>query len=120
MKILARPVWPVLTLAAVQLVDAALCLRAAPFVRRCLDDVHCPPGVRRLLPPVKVAAALGLLGGLVVPSLGTVTCIALATYFAIAVALHLRFHDLGLNAANATGLALACGAVARCFARPRG
>ena len=120
MKILARPVWPVLTLAAVQLVDAALCLRPAPFVGRCLDDVHCPPGLRRLLPPIKAAAALGLLSGLVVPPLGTVTCAALVTYFAIAVTLHLRFDNLGLNAANATGLALACGAVTRCFAGPRG
>lgn len=90
MKIRARPVWPVLTLAAVQLVDAELCRRPAAFVTRCLDDVHCPPAVRRWLPRIKVAAALGLLGGLVVPQLGVLTCAALVAYFSIAVALHVR------------------------------
>ena len=44
-----------------------------------------------------------------------VTCAALVAYFSIAVALHVRFHDLGLNAANATGLAVACGAVTACY-----
>jgi len=113
--LLADPVWPVVTLAVIQLVDAGLCLKPVPFVRQCLDDVHCPPRVRRLLTPVKLAAALGLLAGLVVPVLGLLTCLALVAYFLIAVVLHLRFRDLGLNFVNATGLAVVCGAVAACF-----
>ena len=115
MDIIADPVWPVVTLAFIQLVDAALCLKPVPFVARCLDDVHCPPTVRRLLTPIKLAAAGGLLAGLVVPRLGAVTCLALTAYFVIAVTLHLRFRDIGLNFVNATGLAVVCGAVTACF-----
>ncbi|MET0693009.1 MAG: DoxX family protein [Propionibacteriaceae bacterium] len=113
--LLANPVWPVLTLAFIQLVDAVLCFKPVPFVRQCLDDVHCPPRVRRLLTPLKLAAALGLLAGLVVPFLGMVTCLALVAYFLIAVGLHLRFRDLRLNFVNATGLAVGCAAVTACF-----
>ena len=50
-----------------------------------------------------------------VPRLGVLTRAALVAYFSIAVALHVRFRDLGLNAANATGLAIACGAVTACY-----
>lgn len=113
--ILAQPVWPVLALALVQLVDAGLCVKPAAFVRQCLDDVHCPHPVRRWLTPIKLAAAAGLLGGLVVPALGAITCGALVAYFAIAVSLHLRAGDFGRNLVNASGLAVACGAVTFCF-----
>ena len=115
MPIIASPVWPVLLLALIQLVDAGLCVRPAPFISRCLDDVHCPAAVRRLLTPIKLAATLGLLAGLVLPYLGLVTCLALVAYFGIAVSLHLRYRDLGRNMLNATGLAVLSGAVAFCF-----
>ncbi|MEV4620341.1 DoxX family protein [Asanoa sp. NPDC049573] len=115
MPILADPVWPVVVLAAVQGVDAAICWRPIAAVQRCLDDVHAPPPVRRLLTPIKLAAATGLLAGLVVPYLGVLTCAALAAYFAIAVTMHIRARDLGGNFRNALSLGIASGLVSICY-----
>ena len=115
MPILADPVWPVVALAAVQCVDAAISWRPIPAVKRCLDDVHAPPLVRRLLTPVKLAAATGLLAGLVVPYLGVITCAALVLYFAIAVGMHIRYRDLGRNFRNAVGLGVVSGLVSLCY-----
>jgi len=111
MTIIADPVWPVLLLAAVQFVDAAMCWRPVDAVRRCLDDVHAPPFVLRLLTPIKLAAGAGLLAGLVVPYLGVLTCAALVAYFAIAVSMHIRARDLRRNFRNAVGLGVASGLV---------
>ncbi|HTF09320.1 MAG TPA: DoxX family protein [Asanoa sp.] len=115
MSILADPGWPVVALAAVQCVDAAICARPIGAVQRCLDDVHAPPLVRRLLTPIKLAAASGLLLGLVVPYLGVLTCAALVAYFAIAVTMHIRARDLGRNFRNALGLGVASGLVTVCY-----
>ncbi|GIF66575.1 hypothetical protein Ais01nite_46100 [Asanoa ishikariensis] len=115
MTIIADPVWPVLVLAAIQYVDAAMCARPVDAVRRCLDDVHAPPLVRRLLTPIKLAAGTGLLLGLVVPYLGVLTCAALVAYFAIAVGMHLRARDLRRNFRNAVGLGVLSGLVSLCY-----
>ncbi|MDG4824105.1 DoxX family protein [Asanoa sp. WMMD1127] len=115
MAILADPVWPVVAFAAVQYADAAFCWKPVDFVRRCLDDVHTPPLVRRLLTPIKAAAGTGLLLGLVVPYLGVVTCAALVAYFAIAVAMHIRAHDLHRNFRNAIALGVVSGLVSLCY-----
>jgi hypothetical protein len=115
MTILADPVWPVLVLAAIQYVDAAICVRPIDVVRRCLDDVHAPPRVRRLLTPIKLAAGTGLLLGLIVPYLGVVTCAALVAYFAVAVTMHIRARDLHRNFRNATALGLLSGLVSLCY-----
>lgn len=115
MTIIADPVWPVVVLAAIQYVDAAMCARPVDAVRRCLDDVHAPPTVLRLLTPIKLAAGTGLLLGLVAPYLGVLTCAALVAYFAIAVSMHIRARDLGRNFRNAVGLGAVSGLVGLCY-----
>jgi hypothetical protein len=115
MRILADPVWPVVALAAISYVDAALCWRPVDFVRRCLDDIDAPPLARRLLTPVKAAAGTGLLLGLVVPYLGVLTCLALVAFFAVAIAMHVRARDIGRNFANATALGVISGLVTLCY-----
>ncbi|GIF76368.1 DoxX family protein [Asanoa siamensis] len=115
MPILADPIWPVALLATIQYVDAAVCWRPVDAVRRCLDDVHAPPLVRRLLTPIKIAAGSGLLLGLVVPYLGVLTCAALVAYFAIAVTMHIRARDLGRNFRNAAALGLTSALVSLCY-----
>ena len=47
-----------------------LCIRPARFVADCLRDVRFPRRYWRLLPPVKLAAAAGLILGTRVPSSG--------------------------------------------------
>jgi ABC-type transport system involved in cytochrome bd biosynthesis fused ATPase/permease subunit len=115
MPILAEPLLPVLALAAVQYIDAAMCYRPTDYVRRCLQDVHTPRAVYRLLTPVKVAAGSGLLLGLVVPYLGVLTCVALVAYFAVAVTMHVRARDIGRNFGNATGIGVVSALVALCY-----
>lgn len=100
-----EPAWPLLVLAAIQVVDAILCVRPVPFVRECLEAVRFPPRWWPVLAPLKVAAAGGLVGGLWVPYLGLVTCAALVAYFLIAIGMHLRARDLGSRLfVNATGM----------------
>lgn len=103
------PWWPLVALAVVQLVDAALCVRPVPFVAACLGDVGFPPRFWWVLAPLKVAAAAGLLLGIVVPWLAVMTTVALVAYFLVAVTMHVRARDLGRNLfLNATGMLLLC------------
>lgn len=105
------PVWPVLALAALQLVDAVLCLGPiAPFAR-CLDDVHFPRPWWWTLPVVKSAAGVGLVAGIWIPGLGLLTGAALVLYFLIAISMHVRARDYGRNVVNATGMLGICVAV---------
>lgn len=92
------------TLAALQAVDAALCVPPIPYVARCLDDVHFPQRNRWIFPVVKAASALGLLAGTRIPGLARLTLVLLTVYFALAVGAHVRVRDIGLNAASAATL----------------
>jgi hypothetical protein len=103
------PAWPVIVLAMLQLADAFFCFRPLPFVRECLEGVRFPRRYWRLLPPIKLAAAAGLLAGLVVPYLAAVVTAALVGYFLIAIGMHLRARDLGRNLfLNANGMLATC------------
>ncbi|MFY1686685.1 DoxX family protein [Plantactinospora sp. WMMB782] len=109
---LPDPVWPVVALALVQIVDALFCVRPVAFVRRCLTNVGFPRRYWRLLTPLKLAAAAGLLLGIVVPYLGLVTSAALVGYFGVAITMHIRRRDFGRDLfLNATGMLLICVAV---------
>lgn len=109
---MVTPWWPLAGLALIQLVDAAMCLRPAPFIAGCLEDVRFPRRYWQVLSPLKVAAAVGLIIGIWVPALAMVTTAALVVYFVIAVAMHIRARDFGRNLfANATGMLLICTAV---------
>lgn len=106
---LPDPIWPVVVLAVVQLVDGVLCLRPVDFIARCLTRVRFPRRYWRVLSPVKLAAALGLVAGIWIPLLGLVTTIALVLYFVIAVIMHLAARDLGRDLyVNACGMLLLC------------
>lgn len=115
MDIVADPWWPVLALALISLVDAVMCFAPAQFVRECLDDVRLPQWVRPWLTPIKAAAAAGLVAGLWIDYLGTVTCVALVAYFAIAITMHLRVRDISRNLVNATGMMAISALVTPCF-----
>ena len=109
MRDLPSPAWPLLVLAAIQLADALLCIRSAGFVAACLRDVRFPPRYWRLLPPVKLAAAAGLVLGIWVPYLGLLTCAALIAYFIVAIGMHVRARDFGRNLfVNAAGMLALC------------
>lgn len=105
------PAWPAIALSVIQAADAVLCAIPLDFVTRCLDDVGLSTRHRRLLPPLKAAAALGLLAGLWVPHLAAVTAACLTFYFALAVGAHVRANDIGRNMASATILLGASGTV---------
>lgn len=118
MTMLPDPVWPVLVLAVICLVDAVICVRPMPFIARCLTDVDLPRRYWPVLPVVKGAAAVGLVAGLWIPGLGLVTTVCLVLYFVVAISAHLRARDIGRNLLNATGMLLICLAtLVFCFLR---
>lgn len=98
-------------LAAFQAVDAAICIKPIPRVAKCLDDVNYPQEGRWIFPVVKAASALGLLAGTRYPWLAKLTLVMLTVYFSFAVGYHVRARDIGLNAASASSLLAAYGAV---------
>ncbi|MFW6599261.1 DoxX family protein [Propionibacteriaceae bacterium Y2011] len=107
------PVWLVVALALVQAVDGVICLKPVPFIAQCFDDVGFPRRLWWLTPPIKFAAAAGLIAGIWVPYLGAVTSVALVAYFVVAIAMHVRARDFGRNLfLNATGMLALCVAVA--------
>jgi len=117
MTLLPDPWWPVLVLAVVTAGDGVLCLRPAAFVAQCFRDVGWPCRWWWVMPPVKFAAAAGLVAGIRVPVLGLVTTIALVAYFLIAIGMHVRARDIGRTLfVNAAGmLALCVGVLAWSF-----
>ncbi|MGH3980457.1 MAG: DoxX family protein [Pseudonocardiaceae bacterium] len=103
------PWWPLAALAAIQVVDAALCWKPVGFIRDCLLDVGFPRRFWAILPPLKVAAASGLAVGIWVRQLALLTCVALVCYFLVAIAMHVKASDLGRNLfVNATGMLALC------------
>lgn len=109
---LPDPTWPVIVLAIIQLADAAFCLRPLPFVRDCLTGVGFPGRYWWILTPLKLAAAAGLLAGLVVPYLAAMTTLALVAYFLVAIGTHIRARDFGRYLfVSATGMLALCLAV---------
>jgi hypothetical protein len=106
---LPTPAWPVLVLALIQLVDAYWCWRPVAFIAECLEAVRFPRRYWRILTPLKVAAAGGLILGVWVPYLAALTTACLIAYFVIAIAMHIRARDFGRNLfMNATGMLVIC------------
>ncbi len=106
-----NPWWPLAALALIQLGDAVLCVAPVAFVRQCLIDVNFPERFWKVLPPLKVAAAIGLVAGIWLPPLAVLTCTALVGYFVIAIASHIRARDFGRNLfLNASVMLLLCAA----------
>jgi hypothetical protein len=111
MSLLPDPVWPVLVLALISAGDAAMCVRPVAFIADCLRGVNVPERYWWVFPPIKAAAAAGLVAGIWVPALGTVTAVALVVYFVLALAFHVRARDFGLYFASAVGMFVICCAV---------
>ncbi|GIF98967.1 DoxX family protein [Catellatospora citrea] len=113
MSTLPDPAWPVVVLALIQVVDGVLCVKPARFVAACLEGVRFPRRWWRLLPPLKFAAAAGLIAGVWVPPLGALTCAALVAYFVVAITMHIAARDFGrylfVNAAGMLTLSVATG-----------
>lgn len=106
------PLWPVLVLAGIQFVDGILCIGPVAFIRRCFQDVNFPERWWWVTPPLKFAAAAGLIVGIRIPMLSPVVVAALILYFVLAVAMHIRARDFGRNLfINAIGMLVTCLAV---------
>lgn len=58
-----------------------------------------------LMPPIKFAAAAGLVGGIWIPGLGLLTAGCLVLYFVLAITMHVRARDFGRDLfLNTTGI----------------
>jgi DoxX-like family len=109
MTAIADPIWPVVILAVIQIADAILCIKPVPFVAACFEAVAWPQQLWWIMPPIKFAAAAGLIAGIFIPYLGAVTCAALIVYFIVAISMHIRARDFGRNLfVNATGMLVIC------------
>ncbi|KAF2412916.1 hypothetical protein B1729_12540 [Microbacterium sp. B35-04] len=109
MTLLPDPVWPVIVLAAISFIDGVLCLKPVRFIARCFEDVGWPRRLWWLMPPIKFAAAGGLLLGILVPGLAALTTACLVAYFLFAIGMHIRARDFGRNLfVNATGMLVLC------------
>lgn len=106
-----EPWWPLAGLALVQVIDAVLCWKPVGFIRDCLLDVGFPQQFWPILPPLKLAAAAGLVIGIWIVPLALLTCVALVCYFLVAIAMHIKASDFGRNLfLNATSMLALCGA----------
>ena len=112
MTSLPDPVWPVLVLAAISLLDGLACIKPIAPIARCFTDVEFPRRLWWVFPVIKFAAVVGLVAGTWVPWLGLVTSVALVAYFVLAVGAHVRVRDFGRNLfVNASGMLVICVAV---------
>lgn len=109
MTLLPNPVWPVILLAAISLVDGILCVKPVEFIAQCFTDVRWPRRYWWLIPPIKFAAVAGLIAGIWIPGLGMLTTVCLIIYFVVAICMHIRARDFGRNLfVNAIGMLLIC------------
>lgn len=109
MSSLPDPVWPVVVLAFIQIVDGLMCIKPAKFIAACFEGVKWPRRFWWMMPPVKFAAATGLIAGIWIPYLGALTCAALIAYFLIAISMHVAHRDFGRNLyLNALGMLVIC------------
>lgn len=109
MTVLPDPIWPVIVLALIQLVDALMCIKPVSFIAQCFEGVNWPRKYWWMMPPIKFAAAAGLIAGIWISYLGALTCAALVLYFLVAIGMHIVARDFGRNLfLNATGMLLIC------------
>lgn len=89
-------------LAAFQAADAAACVGPIAPIKKAFDDVGVPEELRRVIPIVKAASAVGLLSVFRFPALARLTTFMLTIYFVLAVGSHLRVKDWSPNLAAAS------------------
>ena len=101
--------WPLIALAVIQIIDGVMCIKPVRFIAGCFEAVNLSRRLWWMVPPVKFAAAAGLILGIWVPYLAAVTCAALVAYFLVAIGMHLGARDLGRNLfINAIGMLVIC------------
>ena len=109
MTLLPDPIWPVVVLALISLIDGVLCIKPVGFIARCFDDVRWPRRYWWMMTPIKFAAAAGLIAGIWIPGLAALTTACLVIYFVVAIAAHIRARDFGRNLfVNASGMLVIC------------
>lgn len=109
MAALPDPIWPVVALALITAVDGALCIKPISFVAACFEAVNWPRRYWWIMPPIKFAAAAGLIAGVWIPYVGALACGALILYFLVAISMHIAARDLGRNLyLNAAGMFVIC------------
>ncbi len=109
MTLLPDPIWPVVVLALISLIDGVLCIKPVGFIARCFDDVRWPRRYWWMMTPIKFAAAAGLIAGIWIPGLAALTTACLVIYFVVAIAMHIRARDFGRNLfVNASGMLVIC------------
>jgi DoxX-like protein len=86
--------------------DAVIYAIPLPFVTEGLDKVEFPSRYRWIFPPIKAAAAVGLVAAKRFPALGRLTTAMLTLYFALAVGSHVRARDF-TGSIGAAGIFLA-------------
>jgi hypothetical protein len=89
-------------LGAFMAADAVIYAIPMQFVTEGLDKVNFPREYRWIFPPIKAAAAIGLLSVTRLPWLARLTTAMLTLYFILAVGSHIRARDLGGNVVGAT------------------
>jgi hypothetical protein len=85
-------------LALFQAGDSVACAIPLPFITKVFDDLGVPADLRRIVPPVKAASAVGLLSVDRYPWLARLTTAMLTVYFVLAVGAHVRAKDKPVNA----------------------
>ncbi|MCV7370795.1 hypothetical protein CRI77_19640 [Mycolicibacterium duvalii] len=98
--------------------DAAIYAVPLPFVTEGLDKVEFPARYRWIFPPIKAAAAVGLLSARRFPALGRLTTAMLTLYFALAVGSHIRARDIS-SSMGAAGTFLGIFATMTALGPPR-
>lgn len=98
-------------LAAFHAADAVACAVQVAPIKKILDDLGVPEGVRPVLPVVKGAAAVGLLSVTWFPALARLTTAMLTLYFTLAVGAHIRARDKVVNALPAVAFLALCAAM---------
>ncbi|BBY15547.1 DoxX family protein [Mycolicibacterium litorale] len=80
-------------LAAMQAADAVACVKPIAPIKKAFDDVGLAEELRPLIPVVKAASAVGLLGVFRWPALARLTTFMLTVYFVLAAGSHVRARD---------------------------
>ncbi len=95
-------------LALVCLASAALDFTHNKEVVATLKRLGCPDGFERIAGGVKLLAAIGLIGSMILShrsaAFSVVTAVCLAVYFALAVVMHLRVKDAAKELLAPAGL----------------
>jgi DoxX-like protein len=91
-------------LVVVQIADGVFNAVPTQWLKDDLDRLGFPWRFRVVLPVLKGASAVGLLGGLRWPRLGRVTAGALVAYFTAAIAFHVRAKDSPRRMSAAVGM----------------